>query len=99
MLCDPLGHYLVTKTVIPKNLFAGEGELINLVINNNGDNNLRNDTVPKEFIHSPIISNFNSNPESLKINHYGVNLKAKFRESNFAKQIINLIPKTPNEQH
>ena len=35
----------------------------------------------------------------MEIYHYGVNLKAKFWESNFAKQIANLIPKTPNKQY
>ena len=85
------------KTVIPKNLSTGERELINLVINNNGNNNLRKNVTPKKFINSLIISNFYFNPELLKINHYGINLKAKFWELNFAKQIINLIPKTPNK--
>ena len=64
------------KTVIPKNLFTGERELIDLVINNDGDNNLGKDVTPKEFINSPIISNFNA--EILEINHYGINLKGKF---------------------
>ena len=85
------------KTAIPKNLSTGERELINLVTNNNGNNNLRKNTTPKESINNPIISN--SNPETSKINHHGANLKAKFWESNFAKQITNLIPKTPNKQH
>ena len=66
-------------------MFAGEGELIDLVINNDGDSDLRKDVVPEEFINSPIISNFDSDPESLEINHYGVNLEVKFWESNFAK--------------
>ena len=83
------------KTIIPKNLFTGKGELINLVINNNGDNNLRKDVVLEEFINSLIISDFN--PETSEINHYGVNLKAKFWELNFAKQIVNLIFKALNE--
>ena len=87
------------KTAIPKDLSAGERELINLVTNNDGDNDLGKDTAPEESINSPIISNSNSNPESSEINHYSVNLKAKFWESNFAKQIANLIPKAPNEQH
>ena len=87
------------KTAIPKNLSAGERELINLVINNDGDNNLRKDATPKESINSAIISNFNSNPESSEIIHYGANLEAKFWESNFAKQITNLIPKAFNKQH
>ena len=85
------------KTVIPKDLSAGERELIDLVINNNGDNNLGKDAAPKKSINNPII--FNSNPETLEINHYGVNLEPKFWELNFAKQIANLIPKAPNEQH
>ena len=85
------------KTVIPKNLFTGERELINLVINNNSDSDLRKDVTPKEFINNPIISD--SDPEISEINHYGVNLEAKFWESNFIKQIINLILKTLNEQH
>ena len=89
---------LKDKTAIPKNLSAGERELINLVIND-GDNNLRKDVTPEKSINNPIISNFNSDPELLEINHYGVNLKAKFWESNFAKQIANLIPKALNEQH
>ena len=46
---------LRNKTVIPKDLFAGEGELINLVINNDGNSDLRKDVVPEEFINSPII--------------------------------------------
>ena len=85
------------KTVIPKNLSAGEGELIDLVINNDGDSDLRKNATPEEFINSLIISN--SNPEISEINHHGINLKVKFWESNFAKQIANLIPKAPNEQH
>ena len=86
---------LKDKTAILKDLFAGERELINLVTNNNGNNNLRKDVTPKKSINSPIISN--SNPETSKINHHGINLKAKFWESNFAKQIVNLILKTPNK--
>ena len=31
------------------------------------------------------------------MNHHGVNLEAKFWELNFAKQIINSIPKAPNK--
>ena len=85
------------KTTIPKNLSAKKGELIDLVTNNDGDNNLRKDTTPEKSINSPIISN--SNPEISEINHHGANLKAKFWESNFAKQIANLIPKAPNKQH
>ena len=85
------------KTVIPKNLFAGEGELIDLVINNDDDNDLGKDVAPEEFINSPIISNSDSNPELSEINHYGVNLKVKFWELNSAKQIINLIPKALNK--
>ena len=85
------------KTAIPKNLSTGEKELINLVTNNNGDNNLRKDATPKESINSPIISN--SDPKTSEMNHHGTNLKAKFWESNFAKQITNLIPKAPNKQH
>ena len=87
------------KTAIPKNLSTKERELINLVTNNNGNNNLRKDAAPEKSINNLIISNSNSDPESLEINHYGVNLEAKFWESNFTKQITNLIPKTPNEQH
>ena len=64
------------KTVIPKNLSAGEGELINLVINNNGDNNLGKNATPKKSINSLIISN--SNPAISEINYYGINLKTKF---------------------
>ena len=89
---------LKDKTAIPKDLSTGEGELINLIINN-GNNDLRKNAAPKKSINSPIISNYNSDPESLEINHYGANLKAKFWELNFAKQIANLIPKAPNEQH
>ena len=85
------------KTVIPKDLSAGEGELINLVTNNNNDNNLRKNITPKKSINSPIIFNFDA--EISEINHHGINFKAKFWELNFTKQIINLIPKTPNEQH
>ena len=76
---------------------AGEGELIDLVTNNDGDNDRGKDAAPEEFINSPIISNSDSDPESSEINHYGVNLKVKFWESNFAKQIVNLIPKALNE--
>ena len=64
------------KTVIPKDLFAGERELINLVINNDGDNDLRKDIMPEKSINSLIIFNFN--PEISEINHHGVNLKVKF---------------------
>ena len=85
------------KTVIPKDLFAGEGELIDLVMNNVGDSDLEKDAAPEESINSLIISD--SNPEILEINYHGANLKAKLWELNFAKQIVNLIPKTPNEQH
>ena len=85
------------KTAIPKDLFAGERELIDLVTNNDGDNDLRKDATPKESINNPIISN--SNPKTSEINHHGANLEAKFWESNFAKQIANLIPKDPNKQH
>ena len=76
---------------------AGEGELIDLVTNNDGDSDLRKDAAPEKFINSLIISNSDSDPELLEINHYGANLKAKFWELNFAKQIVNLIPKAPNE--
>ena len=62
---------------------AGEGELIDLVINNDGDSDLGKDAVPEEFINSLIISDFNS--ETSEINHHGVNLEVKFWESNFAK--------------
>ena len=75
---------------------AGEGELINLVIND-GDSDLGKDTAPEESINNPIISNYDSDPESLEINHYSANLEVKFWELNFAKQIVNLIPKAPNE--
>ena len=88
---------LKDKTAIPKNLSAKEGELINLVTNNDGDNDLGKEATPEESINSPIISN--SNSETLEINYHGANLEAKFWELNFAKQIINLIPKAPNEQH
>ena len=64
------------KTVIPKDLSAGEGELIDLVTNNNGDSDLGKDVAPKEFINSLIISN--SDPETSEINHHGANLEAKF---------------------
>ena len=86
---------LKDKTAIPKDLFAGEGELIDLVINNDGDSNLGKDIAPEEFINSLIISDFD--PETLEINHHGVNLKVKFWELNFAKQIVNLILKTLNK--
>ena len=85
------------KTVIPKNLFAGKGELIDLVINNNGDSDLGKDAALKEFINNLIIFNFYFNPELLEINHYGINLEAKFWELNFVKQIVNLILKALNE--
>ena len=71
------------KTVIPKDLSAREGELIDLVINNDGDSDLGKDAAPEEFINSLIISD--SDPETSEINHYGVNLEAKFWELNFAK--------------
>ena len=71
------------KTAIPKDLSTGEGKLINLVINNDGDNDLGKDAAPKEFINNPIIFNFN--PEILEINYHGINLEVKFWESNFAK--------------
>ena len=83
------------KTVIPKDLFTGERELIDLVINNDGDNNLRKDVTPKEFINNLIIFNFN--PEILEINNHGINLKVKFWELKFIKQIINLILKALNK--
>ena len=85
------------KTVIPKNLSAGEGELIDLVINNDGNSDLGKDVAPEEFINSLIISNSDFNPELLEINHYGVNLEVKFWELNFVKQIVNLILKAPNK--
>ena len=66
------------KTVIPRDLFAGEEELINLVIKNDGDNDLRKDTALEEFINNPIIFNFNSDPELSEINHHGVNLDVKY---------------------
>ena len=78
-------------------MFTGEGELINLVINNDGDNDLGKNATPEESINSLII--FNSDPETLEINYHGINLEAKFWELNFAKQITNLIPKALNEQH
>ena len=74
---------------------AGEGELIDLVINNDGDSDLGKDVVPEEFINSLIIFDFD--PEILEINHYGVNLEVKFWELNFVKQIVNLIPKAFNK--
>ena len=86
---------LKDKTAISKNLSAGKEELINLVINNDGDNDLRKDTAPEKSINSLIISD--SDPEISEINHHGVNLKAKFSELNFVKQIINLIPKGFNK--
>ena len=66
------------KTAIPRDLFTGEGELINLITNNDGDNNLRKDAAPEKSINNPIISNSNSDPESLEIYYYGANLKVKF---------------------
>ena len=71
------------KTVIPKDLSAGERELIDLVINNNGNSDLGKDTVPEEFINSFIIFNFDL--EILEINYNGVNLEVKFWELNFVK--------------
>ena len=76
---------------------AGEGELIDLVINNDGDSDLGKDAAPEESINSRIISD--SDPEILEINYHGINLEVKLWELNFTKQIINLIPKAPNEQH
>ena len=66
------------KTATPRDLFTGERELIGLVTNNDGDNNLGKDVTPEESINSLIIFNSNSDPELLEINHYGVNLKVKF---------------------
>ena len=63
---------------------AGEGELIDLVIND-GDSDLGKDAAPEKSINNLIISNYDSDPESSEINHYGANLEAKFWESNFAK--------------
>ena len=85
------------KTAIPKDLSAGEGKLIDLVTNNDGDSDLGKDAAPEEFINSLIISD--SDPEISKINHHGVKLEANFWELNIAKQIANLIPKAPNEKH
>ena len=51
--------------------------------------------MPKKFMNSPIIFNFNS--EILEINYHGINLKVKFWELNFTKQIVNLILKTLNK--
>ena len=83
------------KTAIPRDLYTGEGELIDLVTNNDGDNDLGKDAAPEKSINNPII--FNSDPETSEINHHGANLEAKFWELNFAKQITNLIPKAPNK--
>ena len=83
------------KTVISKDLFAGERELIDLVINNDGDNDLGKDAAPEEFINSLIVFKFDS--EILEINYHGVNLKVKFWDLNFIKQIINLILKAFNQ--
>ena len=83
------------KTAIPKDLSAGEGELIDLVTNNDGDNDLRKDAAPEESINSLII--FNSDPEISEINYHGVNLDVKFWELNFVKQIVNLILKAFNK--
>ena len=58
---------LKDKTAIPNNLFAEERELIDLVMNNNGDNDLGKDAAPKEFIHNLIIFDFD--PEISEINH------------------------------
>ena len=87
------------KTAILKDVSTGKGESINLVTNNDGNNDLGKDITPEKSINNLIISNFNFNPETLEINHHGINLKVKFWELNFAKQIINLIPKTLNEQY
>ena len=83
------------KTVILKDLFAGEGKLIDLVINNDGNSDLGKDAAPEKFINSFIIFDFNL--EILEINYYGFNLKVKFSELNFVNQTVNLIPKTFNE--
>ena len=64
------------KTVILKDLSAGKGKLIKLIINNDGNNNLRKNVTPEKFINNLIISD--SNPEILKINHHGVKLKVNF---------------------
>ena len=63
---------LKDKIIIPKDLFAGERELIDLVTNNDGDNDLGKDAAPEKFINNPIISD--SNPETSEINHHGINL-------------------------
>ena len=76
-------------------MFAGERELINLVINNDGDNNLGKDATPEKFINNLIIFDFN--PEILEIYYHGVNLEAKFWELNFIKQIVHLILKALNK--
>ena len=67
---------LKDKTIIPKDLFTGERELIDLVINNNGDNDLGKDVTPEKSINSLIISD--SNPEISEINYHSVNLKVMF---------------------
>ena len=74
---------------------AGEGELIDLVTNNDGDSDLGKYAAPEESINSLIISD--SHPEISEINHHGVNLEVKLWELNFVKQIVNLIPKALNE--
>ena len=43
------------KTAIPRDLFAGERELINLAINNDSNNHIRKDTTSEEFINSLIV--------------------------------------------
>ena len=85
------------KTVIPRDLSAREGDLIDLVTNKDGNNNLRKDAVPEVFISNLIIFNFNFNPESSEINHYGFNLEVKLWELNFVRHIVNLILKALNE--
>ena len=83
------------KTAIPRDLSAGERELIDLVINHDGDSDLGKNAEPKEFINSLIISD--SDPEISEINYYGVKLEVKLWDLNFAKQIENLIPKALNK--
>ena len=69
---------LKDKTAIPKDLSAGEGELIDLVMNNDGDSDLEKDAAPEKFINSLIMFNSNSDPELLEINYYSANLEVKF---------------------
>ena len=90
---------LKDKIVILRDLFIGEGELIDLGINHDGNSNLGKNVILEEFINSLIISNYDFNPELLEINHYGIHWKVKFWELNLTQYMVNLIFKTFNKEY